>query len=260
MVAGRRLAQAELLLQVAAVQLAAGCVQRALRMSTRVRSPSACIVRAIESAWSGVSGAVRDRRLHNHEDIHSIDACIHEHRCYALRVQSKSTDGRRGRPRHRRPPTTIEGAACARSSSPGSHFCSPPSSWSPAIWTGDTLQWLFVAGGAVILSSRRPTRPRARGQRALDGLIALLALDHRAGVHLTAPISWWSFASGVALAALSTIGLIAHESNTERVVHELSVTSRDRTPTAVLPALGAPGGPAGGAPGAPPALVSPPPG
>jgi len=46
-------------------------------------------------------------------------------------------------------------------------------------------------------------------------------------------LKWWSFASAVALAALSTIGLIAHESNTERVVHELSVTGRDRTPAAV---------------------------
>ena len=47
-------------------------------------------------------------------------------------------------------------------------------------------------------------------------------------------LKWWSFASAVALAVLSVVGLVAHESNTERVVHELSVTSgRPRTPASV---------------------------
>ena len=104
------------------------------------------------------------------------------------------------------------------------------------VWTGDTLQWLFVAGGAVMILVAAADAVREHvGQRALDGLIALLGAWTivQAFIFDGTDLKWWSFASGVALAALSTIGLIAHESNTERVVHELSVTGRDRTPTAV---------------------------
>ena len=74
------------------------------------------------------------------------------------------------------------------------------------------------------------------GQRALDGLIALLGAWTivEAFIFDGNDLKWWSFASAAALAALSVIGLIAHESNTERVVHELSVTTgRDRTPAAI---------------------------
>jgi peptidoglycan/LPS O-acetylase OafA/YrhL len=104
------------------------------------------------------------------------------------------------------------------------------------VWTGDTLQWLFVAGGAVmiLLAAADAVRDHV-GQRALDGLIALLGAWTivQAFIFEGTDLKWWSFASAVALAALSTIGLIAHESNTERVVHELSVTGRDRTPAAL---------------------------
>jgi hypothetical protein len=105
------------------------------------------------------------------------------------------------------------------------------------VWTGGTLQWLFVAGGiAMILVAAADSVRDHAGQRALDGLIALLGVWTIVEAFLFegTNLKWWSFASAVALAILSVVGLIAHESNTERVVHELSVTTRgDRTPAAV---------------------------
>jgi hypothetical protein len=104
------------------------------------------------------------------------------------------------------------------------------------VWTGGTLEWLFIAGGAVMILFAAADAVRENvGQRAVDGLIALLgAWTVIQAIILDGnDLKWWSFASAVALAALSVLGLIAHESNTERVVHELSVTSdRPRTPTA----------------------------
>jgi membrane protein YdbS with pleckstrin-like domain len=105
------------------------------------------------------------------------------------------------------------------------------------VWTGGTLQWLFVAGGIVMILAAAGDSVRDNvGQRALDGLIALLGAWTiiEAFVFDGTNLKWWSFASAVALAILSVAGLIAHESHTERVVHELSVTTRsDRTPAAV---------------------------
>jgi hypothetical protein len=104
------------------------------------------------------------------------------------------------------------------------------------VWTGGTLEWLFIAGGAVmILAALADSVREHAGQRALDGLIALLGAWTivEAIIFEGNDLKWWSFASAVALAALSVIGLIVHESNTERVVHELSVTTgRTREPAA----------------------------
>jgi hypothetical protein len=104
------------------------------------------------------------------------------------------------------------------------------------VWTGDTLQWLFVAGGAVMLlgaAADAAVRDHVQ-QRALDGVIALLGAWTvvEAFIFEGNDLTWWSFASAAALAALSVLGLIAHETTTERVVHELSVTGRERTPAA----------------------------
>jgi hypothetical protein len=104
------------------------------------------------------------------------------------------------------------------------------------VWTGDTLQWLFVAGGvAMILGAAADAIHENVMQRGLDGLIALLGAWTivEAFIFEGNDLKWWSFASAAALAVLSVAGLIAHEYNTERVVHELSVTTRrDRTPAA----------------------------
>ena len=68
------------------------------------------------------------------------------------------------------------------------------------VWSGDTLEWLFIAGGvAVIAAAAIDAGALGRAQRTLDGLI----------------------------------GLIIHENGAERIVHELSVTpERTTTPLA----------------------------
>jgi energy-converting hydrogenase Eha subunit E len=95
------------------------------------------------------------------------------------------------------------------------------------VWTDDTLQWLFVAGGAVMIIGAAIDAGRADpSQRALDGIIGLLGAwtVFEAFAFEGTNLEWWTFASGCALAALSTIGLVMHEMRTERVVHEFSVT------------------------------------
>ena len=96
------------------------------------------------------------------------------------------------------------------------------------VWTGDTLQWLFVAGGvaAVLLALADTVRPSAT-QRALDGLIALVGAWTivEAFAFEGNNLEWWSFASAAALALLAAVGLGVHEMSTERVVHELSVSA-----------------------------------
>jgi hypothetical protein len=104
------------------------------------------------------------------------------------------------------------------------------------VWTGDTLQTLFVVGGAVmIIGAAIDASHEDTGQRTLDGLIGLLGAWTiiQAFVFEATDLKWWSFASACALAALSTIGLVLHETRTERVVHELSVAKpREHAPTA----------------------------
>ena len=96
------------------------------------------------------------------------------------------------------------------------------------VWTGDTLQWLFVAGGvaAILLALADTVRPSAT-QRALDGLIALVGAWTivEAFAFEGNNLEWWSFASAAALALLAAVGLGVHEMSTERVVHELSVSA-----------------------------------
>ena len=104
------------------------------------------------------------------------------------------------------------------------------------VWTGDTLQWLFVAGGAVMIVAAAIDALRAdTTQRLLDGIIGLLGAWTviEAFAFEGSNLEWWSFASACALAALAAIGLVAHEMSTERVVHELSVSKPvEHTPTA----------------------------
>jgi hypothetical protein len=99
------------------------------------------------------------------------------------------------------------------------------------IWTGDTLQWIFVGAGVVMTLAAAVDGARDHlRQRSLDGLIALLGAWTivEAFVFDGNDLKWWSFASACALAGLATIGLIVHEMSTERVVHELSVRHEAR--------------------------------
>jgi hypothetical protein len=99
------------------------------------------------------------------------------------------------------------------------------------VWTGDLLRWLFVGGGVVMILAAMVDGARAdTPARALDGLIGILGVWTILEALLFTGTSreWWSFACAAALVALSTIGLIMHETRTERVVHELSVVSGER--------------------------------
>ena len=68
-------------------------------------------------------------------------------------------------------------------------------------------------------------RDRARGgiQRLLDVGIGVLALWSAAAsvVYSGMTLTWMSFAEGLGFVALGVVGLIAHELQTERVVHSL---------------------------------------
>jgi hypothetical protein len=102
------------------------------------------------------------------------------------------------------------------------------------VWTGDTLQWLFVGGGvAMIVGAGIDALHADAAQRALDGIIGLVGAWTviEAFAFESTNLEWWSFGSACALAALSAIGLVLHEMRTERVVHELSVTKpEERAP------------------------------
>jgi hypothetical protein len=101
------------------------------------------------------------------------------------------------------------------------------------VWTGGTLQWLFVAGGILMILGAAIDSSRAdTASRPLNGAIGLLGAWTIVEAFLfeNGNLMWWSFASAVALAALTTLGLVMHEMSTERVVHELSVVSGERRP------------------------------
>jgi hypothetical protein len=101
------------------------------------------------------------------------------------------------------------------------------------VWSGDTLEWLFIGGGIVMVAAAAiDAQASGRAQRGLDGLIALLGVWSivQAIVFEGSDLEWFSFATAVVLAGLATIGLIIHENGAERIVHELSVTP-DRTTT-----------------------------
>jgi hypothetical protein len=95
-------------------------------------------------------------------------------------------------------------------------------------WSEETLEVMFIVGGGVTIAlALLDAIAGGVAQRALDGLIVLLgafsaveALSFGGN-----ELRWWSFATAATLAGLSVIGLAIHEMTTERVVHELSVTS-----------------------------------
>jgi hypothetical protein len=95
-----------------------------------------------------------------------------------------------------------------------------------------------IGGGVTIALALLDTLADGIVQRALDGVIVLVgafavveALSFGGN-----ELKWWSFATAAALAGLSVIGLAIHEMTTERVVHELSVTS-GREPSEAAPGL-----------------------
>ncbi|MDE3133121.1 MAG: hypothetical protein KGL15_03545 [Acidobacteriota bacterium] len=98
------------------------------------------------------------------------------------------------------------------------------------VWIGNTLKWMFVVGGAVaILVAAADAMDDALEQRGLDLLTALVGAWMIVEVLTLSQsnVKWWSFGAAAAIAGLSAIGLVIHESSTERVVHELRVTSHE---------------------------------
>lgn len=99
-----------------------------------------------------------------------------------------------------------------------------------AVWTGNTLKWMFIIGGALaIVVAAADGVLDSIEQRGLDFLTALVGAWMIVEVLALAKgdIKWWSFAAAAAVAGLSAIGLVIHEWSTERVVHELRVTHHD---------------------------------
>ena len=105
------------------------------------------------------------------------------------------------------------------------------------VWSMNTVSWLFVVGGIVMLfAAAIDAEAPGSTQRTLDAVIAVLGLFSvvQAIVFQGSTLQWCSFGTGVALAVLTTLGLVIHETSTERIVHELSVTpERPRAPKPV---------------------------
>lgn len=105
------------------------------------------------------------------------------------------------------------------------------------VWTGGTLEWLFIAGGIVMIGLAAIGISAPSGaQRALDGLIALLGVWSivEAIAFEGSTLKWVSFWTALAGAAVAVIGLVIHEMTTERVVHELRVTHPADRPSSLI--------------------------
>ena len=99
------------------------------------------------------------------------------------------------------------------------------------VWAMGTVEWLFIVGGIVMIALAAGALGMAPGpQRTLDGLVGLLGVWSivQAIVFEGSTLQWVSFATAAVGALLATVGLTIHELTTERVVHELSVVSRER--------------------------------
>ena len=105
---------------------------------------------------------------------------------------------------------------------------------STQVWAMGTVEWLFIVGGVLMIALAAGSLAQPAGpQRALDVIVAVLGIWSivQAIVFDGSTLEWVAFATAVAGAVLAVIGLVLHESSTERVVHELSVTpSREAAP------------------------------
>jgi len=109
------------------------------------------------------------------------------------------------------------------------------------IWIGNTLKWMFIAGGALaILAAAADSILESVPQRGIDALTALVGAWMIVEVLTlsSADVKWWSFGAAAAIAGLSAIGLVVHEWSTERVVHELRVTHHAESRREALATMG----------------------
>jgi hypothetical protein len=95
------------------------------------------------------------------------------------------------------------------------------------VWPAN-LEWMFIVGGIVMIALAAYGATVQNGaQRALDGLVGLLGVWSivEAIIFNGSALQWVSFVTALVGAGFAVIGLAIHEMTTERVVHELSVTS-----------------------------------
>jgi hypothetical protein len=101
------------------------------------------------------------------------------------------------------------------------------------VWPAHTLEWLFIAGGVVMLVLAGASGGAGnQRRRALGGLVAVVGIWSvvEALIFTGDTLMWVSFATALAAGLIAIVGLIDHEMSTERVVHELQVTpSRARS-------------------------------
>ena len=98
------------------------------------------------------------------------------------------------------------------------------------VWTMNTVEWLFIVGGIVMIALAAGALRQSNGpQRTLDMVLAVLGVWSivQAIVFTGSTLEWVSFATALGAALLAIIGLAVHEARTERVVHELSVTTAE---------------------------------
>lgn len=103
------------------------------------------------------------------------------------------------------------------------------------VWPALTVEWMFIIGGVVLLVLAAADGGEGnRRQRALDGIVALLAVWTvvQAVVFAGDTLIWVSFATALGAFLVAMAGLIDHETSTERVVHELQVTPASARPGA----------------------------
>jgi len=104
------------------------------------------------------------------------------------------------------------------------------------VWSGGTLEWLFIVGGIVMLAlAAADFAGRDRLQRGLGAALGVLGIWSivEAIVFEGSTLEWVSFATAVAAGLLAIVGLAAHEASAERVVHELAVTPAADRPSAL---------------------------
>jgi peptidoglycan/LPS O-acetylase OafA/YrhL len=80
------------------------------------------------------------------------------------------------------------------------------------VWSGRTLMWMFIAGGAVmILLAAIGIRREDRPQRMLDGLVFLLGAWAivEAIIFNGSTLEWVSFGTAVAGVVIGTIGVVS---------------------------------------------------
>lgn len=103
-------------------------------------------------------------------------------------------------------------------------------------WAPTTVVWLTFGIAVGVTAVSLGVLPLRTGltQRILTGIATAIGIWTIVASLVFAPttVLWLGFASALALVALALSGLTLHELKTERVVHSLDVSTREREPIA----------------------------